>query len=46
MLPETAYLKLGWVLGHTQERDEVNRLMLKSIAGEITERTDERAFLY
>jgi len=46
MLPETAYLKLGWVLGHTQEREEVKRLMLKNIAGEITERTDERAFLY
>ena len=46
MLPETAYLKLGWVLGHTQEIEEVKTLMLKNIAGEITERTDERAFLY
>jgi len=46
MLPETAYLKLGWVLGHTQEKEEVERLMLKNFAGEITEKTDERAFLF
>jgi hypothetical protein len=33
MLPETAYLKLGWVLGHSQGREEVKRLMLTNIAG-------------
>ena len=25
MLPETALMKLGWVLGHTDDRDEVQR---------------------
>jgi glutamyl-tRNA(Gln) amidotransferase subunit D len=39
MLPETAYMKLMWVLGHTSKPDEVKDLMLKNVAGEITERT-------
>ncbi|MDP8207590.1 MAG: Glu-tRNA(Gln) amidotransferase subunit GatD [Candidatus Electryonea clarkiae] len=38
MLPEVAYVKLGWVLGHTHEPAEVKRMMLKTINGEITER--------
>ncbi len=38
MLPEVAYVKLGWALGHTQNREEVKELMLTPIAGEITER--------
>ncbi|HEQ78653.1 MAG TPA: Glu-tRNA(Gln) amidotransferase GatDE subunit D, partial [Euryarchaeota archaeon] len=38
MLPEVAYVKLGWVLGQTQNRDEVKELMLTPLAGEITER--------
>ena len=46
MLPETAYVKLGWVLGHTQKIDEVKKMMLTNYAGEISERTDEKAFLY
>lgn len=46
MLPETAYVKLGWVLGHTKSADEAKKMMLTDYAGEITERTDERAFLY
>lgn len=37
-LPEVAYIKLGWVLGHTQNREEVERMMLTPVAGEITER--------
>lgn len=39
MLSETAYAKLGWVLGHTNILEEVKRLMLSNIAGEITERS-------
>lgn len=39
MLSETAYMKLMWVLGHTSKPNEVRELMLKNIAGEITERT-------
>ena len=38
MLPETAYVKLGWALGHSQDPDEVRRLMLTPLCGEITER--------
>jgi len=46
MLSEVAYIKLGWVLGHTQDYKEVRDMMLKNIAGEISERIDPRAFLY
>ncbi len=46
MLSETAYVKLGWVLGHTTKIDEVKKMMLTNYAGEITERSDEHAFLY
>ncbi|MFQ6051478.1 MAG: Glu-tRNA(Gln) amidotransferase subunit GatD [Candidatus Hydrothermarchaeota archaeon] len=46
MLPEVAYVKLSWVLGHTEDREEVRNLMLKNIAGEISETSDFRSFLY
>lgn len=36
MLPETAYVKLMWVLGHVQNPDEVRKMMLTNYAGEIT----------
>jgi len=36
MLPETAYVKLIWVLGHTQNLEEVRKMMLTNYAGEIT----------
>ncbi len=36
MLPETAYVKLMWVLGHTDDQEEVRQMMLKNYAGEIT----------
>lgn len=39
MLPETAYVKLGWVLGHTKEYAKAKQMMLTNYAGEITERT-------
>jgi glutamyl-tRNA(Gln) amidotransferase subunit D len=38
MLPETAYVKLSWILRRTRELDEVRRLMLTNIAGEISMR--------
>lgn len=38
MLPETAYIKLGWALGQTDDPEEVKRLMLTPINDEITER--------
>lgn len=36
MLPETAYVKLMWVLGHTEDLKEVKKLMLTNVAGELT----------
>ncbi len=46
MLPETAYIKLGWILPQAKTIEEVREMMLKNYAGEINERHDERAFLY
>ncbi len=45
MLPEVAYVKLGWVLGHTQNREEVREMMLTPVAGEITPREPPNAYL-
>lgn len=39
MLSETALVKLMWVLGHTQEIEKVNEMMLTNYAGEFSERT-------
>ncbi|MDD3421570.1 MAG: Glu-tRNA(Gln) amidotransferase subunit GatD [Methanocellales archaeon] len=36
MLPETALVKLMWILGGTKDPDEVRTLMRKNIAGEIS----------
>jgi glutamyl-tRNA(Gln) amidotransferase subunit D len=38
MLPEVAFMKLCWVLGQTDDRAEVEKLMLTPINGETTER--------
>jgi glutamyl-tRNA(Gln) amidotransferase subunit D len=46
MLPETAYVKLGWVLGHTTKLEEVKEMMLKNTAGEISGRHQPDSFLY
>ena len=32
MLPETAYVKLGWVLGHAKKLEKVREMMLTNIA--------------
>ena len=45
MLPETAYVKLSWVLGHTRDLNEVKFLMTKNIAGEILNRETFKGFL-
>jgi len=37
--PETAYTKLCWVLGQTKDMKKVRQLMMKNIAGEISERS-------
>jgi len=38
MLPEVAYIKLGWALGQTDDLDKVKEIMLSPINDEITER--------
>ncbi len=38
MLPETAYVKLMWAMGQTDDADEVRKIMLTDIAGELTDR--------
>jgi len=45
MLPEVAYVKLGWVLGHTRNLRKVREMMLTNIAGEITKRSEIETFL-
>lgn len=45
MLPEVAYVKLGWALGQTQDLKEVERIMLTPIAGEITDREPHNGYL-
>ncbi|KPJ91934.1 MAG: hypothetical protein AMS18_08385 [Gemmatimonas sp. SG8_17] len=46
MLPEVAYIKLGWALGmHPDDPDAVRRLMTTTIAGETTEREPHDGYL-
>ena len=37
LLPEVAYIKLGWALGQSNDKEEVRRLMLTPVAGDITD---------
>ena len=45
MLPEVAYVKLGWALGQTDNLDKVREIMMTPIAGEITEREPSNGYL-
>jgi len=45
MLSEVAYVKLGWVLGHTKDLEKVREMMLTNIAGEINGRHELDNFL-
>ena len=45
MLPETALMKLGWVLGHTDDHAEVMRMMRHSYNHEITEREPHDGYI-
>ncbi|MDD4052606.1 MAG: Glu-tRNA(Gln) amidotransferase subunit GatD [candidate division Zixibacteria bacterium] len=45
MLPEVAYIKLGWALGQTSDVAKVKELMLTPIAGDITEREPYDGYL-
>ncbi|MEB2835776.1 MAG: Glu-tRNA(Gln) amidotransferase subunit GatD [Desulfurococcales archaeon] len=44
MTPETAYVKLSWVLKRTRDPGEVRRLMLTPLAGEISSRHSLRLY--
>jgi len=46
LLPEVAYVKLGWVLGQTTNPEEIKALLLENIAGEFLEREIPIAFNY
>ncbi len=45
MLPEVAYIKLGWILGQTHDRKEVQRMMLSPISHDITEREPYNGYM-
>jgi len=45
MLPEVAYVKLGWALGQTDDLDKVRQIMLNPINKEITEREPYNGYL-
>lgn len=45
MLPETAYVKLVWALGQSDNIEDVKMIMQANIAGEIGEKSSEKFFL-
>jgi len=40
MLGETALVKLGWVLGKTNKKEEIKNLMLEDVKGELNDRLE------
>ncbi|OFX17525.1 MAG: glutamyl-tRNA(Gln) amidotransferase subunit D [Bacteroidetes bacterium GWA2_31_9] len=45
MLPESAYIKLGWALGQTTDFEEVKKIMLTPVNDEITRREPYNGYL-
>jgi len=45
MLPETAYIKLGWAFGQTDDAEKVREIMLTPINREITPREPYNGYL-
>jgi glutamyl-tRNA(Gln) amidotransferase subunit D len=45
MLPEVAYIKLGWALGQTNDLEKVKQIMLTPINDEITRREPYNGYL-
>lgn len=45
MLPEVAYIKLGWVLAQTNDPEKVKQMMLIPINDEITEKEPYNGYL-
>ncbi len=46
VLPEVGYVKLGWVLGQTNDPEKIEELLLKNVAGEFIDREIPIAFNY
>jgi glutamyl-tRNA(Gln) amidotransferase subunit D len=46
MLPETAYVKLGWVMGDVRGVKKVTEWMLTNVAGELNTRLSTDTFLF
>ncbi len=44
MIPETAFVKLSWILAKTREPKEVRKLMLTNMIYEINERSENRVY--
>ena len=45
MLPEVAFIKLGWALGQTDDPEEIKKIMLTPINDEITPREPYNGYL-
>jgi glutamyl-tRNA(Gln) amidotransferase subunit D len=45
MLPETAYMKLAWVLGQTDDPALIRKMLLHPINHEITSREPHNGYL-
>ena len=45
MLPETAYMKLAWVLGQTEDPKRIRQMMVTQINHEITPREPHNGYL-
>ncbi len=46
MTAETAFVKLGWLLGQTKDAKKVKEMMNINYAGEIVDKIDNETFLY
>jgi glutamyl-tRNA(Gln) amidotransferase subunit D len=45
MLPEVAYVKLGWALAQSDDPAEIERMMLAPVCGETTDREPHNGYL-
>ncbi|MEE4115665.1 MAG: Glu-tRNA(Gln) amidotransferase subunit GatD [Marinilabiliaceae bacterium] len=45
MLPEVAWVKLGWALGQTDDQEEIRKIMLSPVNEEITQREPYNGYL-
>jgi glutamyl-tRNA(Gln) amidotransferase subunit D len=45
MLPETAYVKLVWAMGQTQDLDGVRKVMHSNLRGELGDKSSSQYFL-